>query len=89
MERFYQNQTNIKLLMLLRDNGRIVRSSIHRKYGLDYNYAKKSAEILESLGLVLYETTGDHNDTVYWSLTEKGKRAAWMLEELDEFIRKE
>lgn len=76
-----------RLLVVLLSKGRVTRSSVSKKYGMDYRAAVAAFEYLEKLGLVLYEALGDRRDTVYWSLTEKGEKAARMLAELDEFIR--
>jgi hypothetical protein len=84
---FSRNCPNTRLLILLLEYGKILRSSIQRKYGFNYRSGVTAFDYLEKLGLTLYEAKGDRLDTVYWSLTEKGMEVAERLKELDEYIR--
>lgn len=65
----------------------MIRSAFRGKYGINYNTAQMALKQLEEWGLAEYEAIGDRRDTVYYFLTEKGKKAAQMLADLDEFIR--
>ena len=76
---------NAKILLFLLENGRVVRSKFKKSF--NYYSAKTALEDLESVGLTLYEAVGDHRDTVYWSLTEKGIEVAQRIKDLDDFIR--
>lgn len=73
------------LLFLYREK-RVVRRAF-KDAGFSYVGAQNALERFESVGLTQYEAVGDYRDTVYWSLTPKGERAAEMLAELDDFIR--
>lgn len=75
-----------EILLFLYRNGRVVRRAF-KEGGFSYDGAKKALERFEDAGLTKYEAVGDYRDTVYWSLTEKGEKAAEMLAALDEFIR--
>lgn len=77
---------NAKVLMFLLENGRVKRRAFQEN-GFNYSSAIKSLEGMETVGVTRYEATGDRYDTVYWSLTDKGMKAAQMLKELDEFIQ--
>lgn len=76
-----------KVLLILRNGKRMIRSYFTKEYGMNYITVKSALETLENMGLTKYEALGDRRDTVYWSLTEKGEKAAKMLAALDEFIR--
>lgn len=76
-----------KVLLILRNGNKIIRSYFTKEYGMNYITVKLALETLEDMGLTRYEALGDRRDTVYWSLTEKGEKAAEMLAALDEFIR--
>jgi len=77
---------DVRSLIILIKHVKIKRSDLQTRYGMNYNVAKSALERLENLGLVLYEVTGDRYDTVYYSLTEKGRKVAQKLEEIDEII---
>ena len=76
-----------KILILLLKHGKTKRSDFKHVYGMNYNTAKASLEYMETWKLTEYEALGDRRDTVYYSLTEKGKKVAQMLSEIDEYIR--
>lgn len=78
---------NVRLLLFLLENGRIKRSEVKKEF--NYYSAKAALEDFASVGLTEYEAVGDHRDTVYWSLTEKGTKVARTLRDLDDFIRSE
>lgn len=86
-ERFSRQCPNSRLLVLLLEEGRILRSSVQKIHGFDYRAAKSAFEYLERSDLVIYEAVGDRRDTVYWSLTDKGMRVAHMLVEVDNLIK--
>jgi len=75
-----------KVILFLFEKGRVVRRSFQTA-GFNYAGAMNALERFETVGITQYEAVGDHRDTVYWSLTEKGKKAAQMLADLDAFIR--
>lgn len=77
-----------EILLFLYRNERVVRRAF-KENGFSYDGAKNALERFEDVGITQYEAVGDYRDTVYWSLTEKGKKAAEMLAELDEYIRSE
>ena len=78
-----------KVLLILRQENKVMRSYFTKEYGMNYITVKLALETLENMGLARYEALGDRRDTVYWSLTEKGERAAEMLAALDDFIQNE
>ncbi|MGE4212422.1 MAG: hypothetical protein AB7E75_03545 [Candidatus Methanomethylophilaceae archaeon] len=86
-ENFSEMCPNSRALLILFRHGKVKRSDFEKKYGFSYRTASAACERLEDLGLTKYEALGDRRDTVYWSLTEKGEKAAEMLAALDEFIR--
>ena len=87
--KFSRNCPNTRLLILLLEQGTILRSSIQRKYGFSYRTGVAAFDYMEGLGLVSYDAKGDRLDTVYWSLTEKGAKIARILKEIDELIQNE
>lgn len=76
-----------RVLAILSKNKKLLRSDFTKTFGINYITVKSALENLEDMGLTKYEALGDRRDTVYWSLTDKGKKAAEMLSDLDEFIR--
>jgi len=76
-----------KMLVILLKEEDVRRSAFSTIHKINYNTAKSALDRLEALDLVIYDAKGDRRDTVYYSLTEKGKKAAQMLADLDEFIR--
>lgn len=76
-----------KIILYLADKGKVVRRTIRDETGISYAAIKAALERLEDEKLTKYEALGDYRDTVYWSLTEKGEKAAAMLAAVDDFIR--
>lgn len=75
-----------EILLFLYRNGRMVRRAF-KEGGFSYEGAKNALERFEDVGITKYEAVGDYRDTVYWSLTDKGMKAAAMLTAVDDFIR--
>lgn len=76
-----------KVLLYLSRRGKVVRRTIRDETGISYAAIKTALERMEDVGMTHYEAVGDYRDTVYWSLTEKGEKAAAMLAAVDDFIR--
>ena len=76
-----------RIILYLSGKGRVIRRTIRDETGISYAAVLTTLERMENAGLTKYEAVGDYRDTVYWSLTEKGEKAAEMLAALDEFIR--
>jgi DNA-binding MarR family transcriptional regulator len=76
-----------EVLLLLFSNGRMKRSAFQRQFGMNYNTALSALDRIEELDLAEHEALCDRRDTVFYELTDKGRKAARMLAELDEFIR--
>ncbi|MCL1979001.1 MAG: hypothetical protein FWG60_02445 [Methanomassiliicoccaceae archaeon] len=76
--------SKVKILVQLLKEKEMKRSDFTKI--TNYDSAKKILERLQFAGLTESEAKGDYRDTVIWRLTEKGKKVAEMLVEVEKVI---
>lgn len=77
---------DVRMMVLLLENGRMKRSSFSSDHGMNHNTAKAAFERLEKAGLALLEAVGDRRETTYWKLSDKGVEVANIIKKADDMI---
>ena len=76
--------TKVEILTTLLKEGSMNRGAFVKI--TNYDSALKILRRLESAGLTEWEEKGDRRDTVIWRLTDKGKKVAQMLVNVEKII---